>query len=68
MTVLVVSQVRHELVKVARVSLERAAGGEMDVSDDFVHADASRHIATLGRLFVQLICPPFVFALSMRGI
>lgn len=66
--VLIVSQVWHELVKVARVGLEGAARREVDISDDLVHANASRHIAALRGLLVKLVCPSFVFALITQQI
>lgn len=68
MAVLVVFQIWHELVKATRVGLEGAAWGEVDVSDDLVHANAPRHIAALGGLLVELVCPSFVFALAEQEI
>ena len=48
------AQVRHELVQVVRARAERAAGREVDVAHDLVHAHAPRDVATLVRLLFQL--------------
>jgi hypothetical protein len=59
----VVSEVRDQLVEVTGVGLERAARREVDVSDNFVHANPSRNVATFICLLLQLVCPSFTLAL-----
>lgn len=59
----VVSEVRDQLVKITGVGLEGAARGEVDVSNNFVHANPSRNVATFVCLLLQLLCPSFILAL-----
>ena len=54
------AEVRHELVQVVRARAERAAGREVDVADDLVHAHLTRDVAALARLVAQLVCPAFL--------
>lgn len=44
--------------------LERTTRGEMDVSGDLVDTETTRDVATLVRLFLQLVCPAFFNALA----
>jgi hypothetical protein len=60
----VVSKVRNQLIEVTRVGLEGAARREVDVSNNFVHANPSRNVAAFICLLLQLVCPSFIFALS----
>ena len=61
------AQVRHELVQVVRARAERAAGREVDVADDLVHADAAGDVAALGGLLLELFCPALLDALRAVG-
>ena len=49
------AQVRHELVQVVRARAERAAGREVDVADDLVHAYTTGDVAAFVRLLFQLL-------------
>jgi len=59
----VVSEVRDQLVEITGVGLERAARRKVDVSNNFIHANPSRNVATFICLLLQLVCPSFIFAL-----
>lgn len=63
MTVSVVTQVRNQLVQIARVGLERTTRREVYVADDLVYANPSRDVAAFIRLFLKLVRPAFIFAL-----
>jgi hypothetical protein len=62
-TVGVVFEVRYEFVKIARICLESATRGEVDISDDLVHSDAARNIAAFVCLLMDLIFPVLISAL-----
>lgn len=61
---LAVFKIRHELLEVDSAGLERATRGEMKVSDDFVHFDATCDTTAFPRLRLDGLGPVFGDALS----
>lgn len=59
----VIPQVRNQLIKVSRASLEGPTRGKVDVADDLVDADATRDVTALIGLLPQLVRPSLGFAL-----
>lgn len=59
MSVAVIPKVGYQLV--ART--ERPPWREVDIADDLIDPEPSRRVATFGCLFLQLVCPPFAYAL-----
>jgi len=66
--VLLVPKVRHKLVEVTCIGLERATWRKVDVSNNLVNPNATRDVATLICLFLQLVCPAFVSALHSSNL
>jgi len=56
-------EVRDEIVHVHGIGLERASGREVEVADDFVHADLARDVAAFLGLLLDLVGPSFGDAL-----
>lgn len=53
-------QVRYQIINVlVGRCLERTTRREVDIACDLVDTEAARDIATLVRLFLQLLCPTF---------
>ena len=52
-----VLEIRHQVMDVKTVLLERATGREEDVPDDFVDFDATSDIAAFSRLRLDLLSP-----------
>ena len=64
MSVSIITEVGIQFVDIVSVGLEGTTGREVDVSNDLVHANTTRDIATFVGLFPQLICPTLVSALK----
>jgi hypothetical protein len=64
MTVGVGFEVRYKFIKIARICLERATRGEVNISDDLVHSNATGNIAAFVRLLMELFCPVLISALN----